>query len=311
MNCSIIICTRNRREALAMTLASVSRLQIPPGTAVELLVIDNGSTDGTAEVVPAGVPNMAEVRSIIESHRGQCFARNRGLAEAKGEIILFTDDDIRHPANWLAEMIAPITNGRADATVGGVRLAPHLRRPWMREIHRAWLACTDDLNLQAAGVLIGASMAFSRRVLERVPAFDTDLGPGRFSAADDVLFSWQLKEAGFRIAGVPHVTVEHHLDERRLTREAFLERADHEGRQEAYLSWHWLHSSLNFCRLRMWKHSLQLACQRMLSPVGKAPVEGCAEWELRLVSEVAFHEQYLQERRRPRRYARRGLARIA
>lgn len=73
-------------------------------------------------------------------------------------------------------------------------------------------------------------MAISRRVLEEVPGFDPELGPGQLGTMEDTLFSWQLREAGYRIEMVTETAVEHHFDEERLTQDEFIRAAIARGR---------------------------------------------------------------------------------
>ena len=159
----------------------------------ELIVVDNASTDDTAETVKScRLPNMT-TRLVYEPRRGQCYARNTGIAVARGEVVLFTDDDIRFPDNWIAGMSEPILSGRADAVVGGVRIAPHLERCWMESTHRTWLAGTQDINPKQPERMVGASMAFARQVLDKVPQFDTELGPGRLAFLTKLSLAGSLK----------------------------------------------------------------------------------------------------------------------
>src|SRR5256885_122646 len=128
---SIIITTRNRAEHLRETLASFQRLQVPKELPAELLVVDNASTDDTAEVVKTcRLPNIP-LRYLHEPKPGQSNARNSGLANTTGEVILFTDDDVRVSANWIEGMAEPILARKADAVAGGVRIAKELERGWM------------------------------------------------------------------------------------------------------------------------------------------------------------------------------------
>jgi glycosyltransferase involved in cell wall biosynthesis len=104
MNVSIIITTRNRAADLMQTLQAMKCITVPDGLKPELLVVDNGSTDETAEVVRSCQLRKLPVRYTCERHAGQARARNRGLAETTGEMVLFTDDDVRPSADWLASM---------------------------------------------------------------------------------------------------------------------------------------------------------------------------------------------------------------
>ena len=233
LRASIIITTRNRASLLRGTLESFRRLVVPAALSTELLVVDNASSDESAEVIKStGLPQLP-VRYLYEPGPGQSNARNSGLAHARGEIILFTDDDVRIPPNLLEAMCRPILCGHADAVAGGVKLAPELHRPWMKRLHRTWLASTERLNPAAPREMIGSNMAFSRRVLSRVPQFDPELGPGALGFGDETHFSARLLKAGFVIAGCLQVSVEHCPDVARLGRRSWLASAWKRGATKA------------------------------------------------------------------------------
>lgn len=134
---SIIICTRNRADSLKPTLESLGRLEVPDNYSPELIVVDNDSNDGTAQLVQTlRLPNLP-LRYINERRRGKSNCLNTALAAAHGEIILWTDDDVRAPKDWIEGMCRLIVKGEADVTAGEVALAPHLERDWMTPFHRA------------------------------------------------------------------------------------------------------------------------------------------------------------------------------
>ena len=90
---SIVLCTRNRAELLAHALASLQLIDYPKEQ-VELVLVDNGSTDATREVVEnSAVRFPFAVRYVYEVEPGLSVARNRGISEARGRFLLFTDDD--------------------------------------------------------------------------------------------------------------------------------------------------------------------------------------------------------------------------
>jgi glycosyltransferase involved in cell wall biosynthesis len=318
---SILICTRDRLPDLRETLASVGALAVPPGLAAELVVVDNGSSDGTAAWVRrVSLPNMP-VRLVEEPRPGVGFARTTALRTARGEIILFTDDDVRLPADWLAAMCAPILAGEADVVGGASVLAEHLQRPWMTGFHRAALSSSEDRSPEDRPAPITISMAFHRRVLARVPAFDPELGPGsRCGAIEDVLFTSQLEEAGCRFARVTGAPVVHHAGVSRLTRRAFLSAARRRGRSTAYLRYHWHHwTEAQFThrkrRWEVWRHPYAVLVKRWLHlwfwrithPGAWRRSEGIAPEEFAFVNLWWQMRQYLVERKRPRNYERRGL----
>jgi glycosyltransferase involved in cell wall biosynthesis len=307
---SIIICTCNRAEHLRQTLAAMASIYVPQSMPTELIVVDNASTDDTAEVArQCQMPNMP-VRYVHEPRRGQCYARNTGIAAAQGQVFLFTDDDVRPPKNWIKGMCGPILSGKAQAAAGSITMAPHLRRPWMKPQHHAWLLEYDFSKVEFPHVMIGANMAFSRAVIEKVPEFDTELGPGALGFSDDLLFSLQVETAGFPIVGTDDATVVHHFDPSRLQRSDLLSRAEKEGRVAAYLSHHWLHGTMRFSILRLLKHRIELSIWRFFHPRLCALTEGCTEAELQLVHDVHFQEQYKIEAARPRNYDKRGLVKL-
>jgi hypothetical protein len=98
----------------------------------------------------------------------------------------------------------------------------------MARLHRDWLLEYDFTGVKNPGAMIGVNAAFSKAVLEKVPAFDTELGPGALGFSDDVLLSWQIKQAGYTIASAENF-VEHHFDASRLTRSSLLDRSVKEG----------------------------------------------------------------------------------
>ena len=170
MEASIIIVTRNRAAQLADALRTVERVRVPAGLDVEILVVDNASTDDTAQVARSFASGAIPVRCTVEPRNGQSFGRNCGIAQTRGELILFTDDDVRVPPGWLEGMCEPMVQGKATVVAGGVCLPPALVRPWMSRLHRSWLASSEWLNPQEPGSLIGANMAFVRTRLGRCAA---------------------------------------------------------------------------------------------------------------------------------------------
>jgi glycosyltransferase involved in cell wall biosynthesis len=311
---SVVICTYNRAADLGQTLNSLREVALPGWGDAELIVVDNGSTDDTATVAQSFSRPGLPVRYVHEARRGKGHAYNAGIAAARGSVLLFSDDDMRFPSDWIEGMCGPIVSGEADAVAGGVRIAKHLERPWMQEMHRLFVGGeTSSLNEQNFE-LQGGSMAIARRVLEKVPAFDPELGPGSPTglwSGEETLFSWQVLQAGFRIKLRKEVCVEHHFDSNRLRREAFVARAVYSGRSRAYLTYHWQHGSIKWPLLRYCKAWLRLSTYRAFMKFGSAArTEGIELPEFDRVSGYHFYKQYLLERRRPRNYERNGLVKL-
>lgn len=102
---SVIIPTYNRCDLLKATLTSLLDQYLDPGFVYEVLVIDNNSTDRTKDAVENLLGSFqGRLRYFFEKQQGKSFALNRGLNEARGEILAMTDDDCRLDKNWLVSI---------------------------------------------------------------------------------------------------------------------------------------------------------------------------------------------------------------
>lgn len=132
MNITVAICTWNRCALLKETLERVARLRIPPGVEWELLVINNNSTDATADTLASFAARLP-LRAIFEAEPGLSNARNRAVSEAAGEYILWTDDDVLVDEGWLAAYWEAFKLW-PDAAVFGGNI-----EPWFEGEPPAWL----------------------------------------------------------------------------------------------------------------------------------------------------------------------------
>ena len=305
---SVVVCTRDRAEDLRQTLYSLATVKIPDDCACELLLIDNASTDHTQAVFAAIQMFNMTVRPLYESIPGLSGARNLGVSHARGEIIVFTDDDLRYSPEWLEVMTKPLRSREAEAVTGAMRLAPHLERDWMLPLHYSLLAAPLRGSL-AAAELIGANMAIQRQVLSQIPWFDTELGPGALGFGDDTLFGEQIREAGYRIASVP-LDTEHHFLPERLTRAGFLSHSAKLGKSAAYTSHHWEHESQKMAQVNFYRKIVQLAVWRWSHPNEVQKLEGIHLSEIHHLRSLHLYGQALIERRRPRNYKRHGLLKL-
>lgn len=309
MNVSIIICTRNRAESVRSTLELIGKVTVPRGWIVELLVVDNGSTDHTKAVVNEQRLGNLNLRYICEPTPGQSNARNTGMSVARGGIILFTDDDVRPATDWFEKMVTPLMQGTCDAVVGAVRAAEHLQRSWMEPMHKVWLAIPAGSG-DAEPELVGASMGFHRSVLERVPAFDPELGPGALGFGDDTLFSRQLCKAGYRLGRSAGAMIVHHFEPSRLRHSQWLADARKRGQTSAYLLHHWEHGEVKNPLMRAYLFAVKLRLRRILQTPVAMETEGCASWEMSYVHTIEMCRHFIKERQRPRNYSRHGLQKI-
>jgi glycosyltransferase involved in cell wall biosynthesis len=195
---SVLIPVYNGERFLGEALDSVSGQGYEP---LEVIVLDDGSTDGTAEIAAA-----RDVRYVHQPHSGLPAARNAALAAAKGELITFLDSDDLWPAGNLDRLVRylrehPETDlvlGRADVLVEPDKPPP----PWFS---RAWLSEPQHGLLQA--------MLARRRVFDLVGTFDTD-----FDMGDDADWLTRAKDAGARADFIQDVCAHYRLHDGQMTR---------------------------------------------------------------------------------------------
>jgi hypothetical protein len=203
-------------------------------------------------------------------------------------------------------MTRPIIEGRADAVAGGIVFPPHIVQALKQEpfaSRRGWFASHEYLDASNPQAMIGANMAFHRRVLEKVPQFDVELGPGALGFRDESLFSLQLKAAGFRLVSNFGVAVEHHFDPSRATLGGLVKTAQAMGRSYAFIFHHWEHHHYRLAAPRLAGAWLRLKFAHARAGNGKISND-----VLRLEETVAFCREIRVQSKRPRKYSRRGLA---
>lgn len=311
---SIILCSYGRTESCARTVAAIGQVDVPAGLACELVLVKNGPLDpGQTNADDASLANGIVMRTYHEAQTGKSRALNTALAQARGDIFMFTDDDIIPPHDWLEKLAGPILRGEADGVAGDVCIPSHLDPYWLPPAQRAWLADMGALALGNSARMVGGNMACARSVLKKVAGFDVELGPGGwFGFGEDTMFSEQLRAAGFRIVDVLDATVEHHFLPQRLERESWLQAARKMGRTDAYFSHHWWHAQWSKPYWVLVKATLRLAVCRLHSPAGTPAATDPA---LPRLADATRHFaaclQYLVERNRPIRHARQEAARPA
>jgi hypothetical protein len=154
--------------------------------------------------------------------------------------------------------------------------------------------------------MVGANMAFHRHVLDRVPGFEVELGPGALGFYDETLFSLQLMAAGYNLVGAMETSVEHHFDLSRLTRKGMIDLARKMGRSHAFVFHHWEHQKSRLAFPRLVLSHLRRPWIRCSDRIKGNAVSVLA---LQVEQDLAFYREYLAQRRRPYKYPSRSLAR--
>ena len=218
MRVNVVICTWNRCEFLRQTLESLRALDVPPGQEWELLVVNNGSSDATDEVI-SDYRQLLPLRRLFEPELGLSRARNAAVRAATGDLILFTDDDARVDPEWMRAYLEA-GDRWPDAGFFGGRIEPRYAADvpgWVKR-HEAALAamlCLRDLGsvsrrLEADEFPFGPNMAVRRGALARA-SFDERVGRTgneQVRGSETSLFV-RLQQQGVAGVWVPRAKVQH------------------------------------------------------------------------------------------------------
>lgn len=201
---SVIIPTFNRASTLADTLASLMTQEYPTGC-LEILIVDNASTDETAAVVARF---QAERRRPIHywriPNRGPAAARNHAIARSTGTILAFTDSDCTLPPSWVAAGVAALMT-RADVVTGPVRPVINPRRIPSFFYHQ-----TD--HRRPNELFPTANVFYRREVIDQLGGFNERFGAYRWGppvGGEDIDLAWRAREAGYRLAWSETAAVDH------------------------------------------------------------------------------------------------------
>ena len=215
---SVIVCTRDRPDALARCLSRLAAQDSPPG---QIIVVDN-SERRTAEAVTAGIGG---VHYLHEPRRGLSIARNSGIRASRGALIAFTDDDVEPRSNWTAEIVRAFSSAAVEAVTGLV-LPARLDTPAQSFFQlqmggfgggcvpmvfdSRFFAETSGMGAQVWRVGAGANMAFRRSLFDRIGLFDERLGAGASGCSEDSELWYRQLASGGACVFEPRACVIHH-----------------------------------------------------------------------------------------------------
>jgi GT2 family glycosyltransferase len=223
MRVSVIIPTRNRAQSLRALLESLDAAKCPVGATVRLFVVDNGSMDGTREMLRAktACKGQYSLTVVQEPALGKAMGLNRGLTVADGDLTLVLDDDVtveelclvKHLEAYQCTEFAAIQGRVLPGKDAEGQTADPSR---LREYNIPIVDYGNDVR-EIRG-LTGTNMSFKREVFEKIGLFDPRLGPGASGFSEDTEFSMRIREAGFAIGYTPHAVAYHELNPGRYGR---------------------------------------------------------------------------------------------
>ncbi len=200
---TVVIPVRNRGDLLGGTLDALARQTLADH---EVIVVDDGSTDGSDDVVRAAAAVDPRIRLVKAVGSGAVAARTQGVSEARSAVLAFTDSDCIPDPRWLEVGVAAVAAG-ADVVQGRT----HPERA-VRPLERSVWSITDD------GLFATCNVFYRRSAFEEAGGFDGNAGdrlgfrPGSklrgYGFGEDTLIGWRVRRAGVA-AFAPDAVVEH------------------------------------------------------------------------------------------------------
>ena len=227
---TVLICTWNRATLLGETLDSLADMTMPSGLRWEVVIVDNNSTDDTRAVADGRARQFpAPVHYVFERNQGKSAAMNAGLGVSSAPLVAFIDDDVRVGRGWLAS-VCDVFRAHPEASYAGGPVDPIWERPCP-----SWFSATGTILWGTLAILdygadpfvfeerrkvpLGANFAVRRALVDRIGAFDPQLGRnGARALLGQELpeFFARARAAGARGLYVPDMRVRHHVPARRL-----------------------------------------------------------------------------------------------
>lgn len=230
---SVIICTYNRSKILPDTLDSLLGQECDPAVNNEVIVVDNNSTDTTRQIVESYITAFGgKLKYVYEQRQGLSNARNAGVTNAKGDILVFTDDDCIVDKYWLTSIMEIFLKYNADCVFGkilpiwGSKKVPN----WLANDRKLWgrlalLDYGDDVKIAESEKeqFFGANFAIKKQFLLDVGLFDPHLGRNGkklFAGEDTVIFE-KLLAFNKKIVYNPLAIVHHKIESERMQKQYF------------------------------------------------------------------------------------------
>ncbi|RLD63731.1 MAG: hypothetical protein DRJ01_02965 [Bacteroidetes bacterium] len=216
---SVVICSYNREKFLPGALNSLINQTVDKDK-YEVIIVNNNSTDSTEKICKQFISENKElnVSYFVEKNQGLSFARNRGIKEAKGEIISFIDDDAIAREDYVENLIKTFKQYPEYGAIGGkvIPIFPDNKEPvWMSKYIQGVVSKVDYGNKIkdfSKKYPTGCNMAFRRELFEKFGGFNTDL----VYRGDDKYVFYKLKKNKVKILYAPNVYVNHNIDAYRI-----------------------------------------------------------------------------------------------
>lgn len=219
---SVVIPTRNRAERLARVLADLAVARAAVAARIEIIIVDNGSCDTTAELIARWQQEHDDNRTLHVAEPGRSRALNCALPLTRAALISFTDDDVSIPPRWMeATLTFFAAHPQFKAAMGRMLLPPGVTDdPQLVELIELYrtVPCFDRGD-QVCRIeeFYGANVTIRREVFDAIGGFDERLGVGASGNSEDFDFADRMQAAGMMIGYNPAAVIFHEVDRSRLT----------------------------------------------------------------------------------------------
>lgn len=304
---SVVIPTRNRADLLAPALASLLKQDLAPSR-FEVLVIDNGSTDDTQQVIDQYKGQLANLSGIYAPEPGLHTGRHAGMKAAKGDILVFADDDIEALPIWLSSIDAAFQDPQV-AMVGGNNYPLFLQTPpdwlnrmWHRPTFRGYKSITSLSVIEftqppremSPYQVWGCNFAIRKEVLLQAGGFHPDGMPKeliRFRGDGETHVSKHVAESDLKCVFHPGASVHHKVTPARMTHAYFRQRGFNQGVSDSYTQLRQQDLSSTSAKRPFIKRALGFAVRKALNLLDSAETRRAAtELQLGHREGFAYHQ---------------------
>ena len=227
---SIIICTYNREKYIYGVLQSLAQNNFPTHL-YEIVLVNNNSTDATEEKCKAFQQDYPQVtfRYFIETNQGLSFARNRGIVEAQGDILVYVDDDAFVNTEYLSAYYELFTQRREVYAAGGPIIPHYETEPpkWFsyftRELITCYLYQGNKIGKFKRKFPRGGNAAYRKEVFDKTGVFNVELGRkgNNLVGAEEKDIFDKMTSLGMEILYIPNAILYHIIPETKFTNSYF------------------------------------------------------------------------------------------
>lgn len=209
---SVIVCTYNRPFWLRNCLEALVS-QCADASVVEVLIVDNNSTDATSSIAHEFTERLPNFKYIFEERQGLSWARNRGIWEARGKIVAYIDDDAKAHPDWVNAIIHFFEAWPDASGVGGQHNAFSLTPIplWFPKEYGCRSLGNETRQLKQDEWISGTNMAFKKGALTEIGGFDTSIGMSgdKVSYGEETQLTQRMLARGMQIFYCAEMYVDH------------------------------------------------------------------------------------------------------